>query len=460
MTPNQLKKLDQELTTFVEFITADMGRPERRHAMGQYVHGLLLDGERKSIFPMAERLAEDPSDVQGLRQRLLRCVHSSWKDEELYRRLATKLNDELPEVEAFVLDDTGFAKKGQHSVGVSRQYSGTLGRTDNCQVAVSLHLAGERGSGCIGMRLYLPERWTSDRDRCEAAGVPEDVDYAPKWQLGLALIDQALGWGVHPPVTLADSGYGDTTEFRDGLTARGLVYNVAVKGTTVIWRPGVVPQPPSPASKPGRGRPRTRFVAGEEQPVSIAKLAESLGRSAYRKVTWREGSRGKLSSHFAAVRVRTAHRHSGGEPPGQEQWLLCEWPPDEKAPTKFFLSTLPASCSVRELVRTAKLRWRVERDYQDMKQEVGLDNYEGRSWSGFHHHAALCAAAHAFLALRRALFPPEEGAMDFAARAPSAPAGTLSQTVRVSALPSRVRPALPAMRTVAALKSGAQDAIK
>jgi SRSO17 transposase len=419
MTPNQIKKLARELDGFVESLTEDMGRPERRHAMGQYVRGLLLDGQRKSIYPMAERMADDTSDVQGLRQRLQRCVHSTWEAEDLYRRIAVKLNAELPAVEAFVLDDTGFAKKGQHSVGVARQYSGTLGRTDNCQVAVSLHLAGERGSGCIGMRLYLPERWTEDRDRCAAAGVPEDVEYAPKWQLGLALIDQALSWDVRPRVALADSGYGDTTEFRDGLAARGLIYNVAVKGTTVIWRPGVVPSSPPPPTARGRGRPRTRMVAGAERPVSIAEFAESLGRSAYRKVTWREGSHGKLSSFFAAARVRTAHRHTEGAPPGKEQWLLCEWPKDEKTPTKFYLSTQPATCSLKELVRTAHLRWRVERDYQDMKQEVGLDNYEGRSWRGFHHHAALCAAAHAFLALRRALFPPEEGAVDAAYGTPS-----------------------------------------
>jgi SRSO17 transposase len=434
MTPNQIKKLAHELDGYVESLTEDMGRPERRHAMGQYVRGLLLDGQRKSIYPMAERMADDASDVQGLRQRLQRCVHSTWEDVELYRRIAAKLSADLPAIEAFVLDDTGFAKKGQHSVGVARQYSGTLGRTDNCQVAVSLHLAGERGSGCIGMRLYLPERWTNDRDRCAAAGVPEDVEFAPKWQLGLALIDQALGWDVRPRVTLADSGYGDTTEFRDGLATRGLIYNVAVKGTTVIWRPGVVPSTPPPSTARGRGRPRTRPVAGAERPVSIAEFAASLGRSAYRKVTWRAGSRGKLFSYFAAVRVRSAHRHTQGDPPGKEQWLLCEWPLDEKAPTKFNLSTQPANCSLKELVRTAHLRWRVERDYQDLKQEVGLDNYEGRSWRGFHHHAALCAAAHAFLALRRALFPPEEGAMDAADGTPPSPAGAHRQANRVPAL--------------------------
>lgn len=459
MTPNQLKRLDSELKTFVEFLTSKMGRPERREAMGDYVRGLLLDGERKSVVPMAARMAREASDFEGLRQRLQRCVKSSWEDGELYRRIATKLNRELPGLEAFVIDDTGFAKKGVYSVGVSRQYSGTLGRTDNCQVAVSLHLAGDQGSGCIGLRLYLPENWTDDRERCRAAGVPDDVSYEPKWKLALGLIDEACAWGVRPPLTLADSGYGDTTEFRDGLTERGLIYNVAVKGTTVVWRPGVVPRSPTPPSgKPGR--PRTRPDMNGKQPLSIAELAKCLGRAAYRKVSWRDGSRGKLASHFAAVRIRRAHGHAKGEPPGEEQWLLCEWPKDEKAPTKFYLSTQPASCSLKELARTAHLRWRVERDYQDMKQEVGLDSYEGRTWRGFHHHAALCAAAHAFLALRRALFPPEEGTVDASACSPPPSTDSDRQARGVSALPSQIERTIAAARAVAHVTRGEKNAIR
>jgi SRSO17 transposase len=362
---------------------------------------------------MATRMAEDPSDVSSLRQRLQRCVKSSWEDADLFGRLAQKLDQELPGTEAFVADDTGFAKKGEHSVGVARQYSGTLGRTDNCQVAVSLHLAGERGSGCIGMQLYLPESWTEDRERCRQAGVPDNIGYEPKWKIALGLIDKALTAGVRPPLTVADSGYGDTTEFRDGLSGRGLVYNVGVKGHSVVWRPGINPKPPEP--QPGKtGRPRTRPRPGRAKPVAIATLGKKLGRKAYRKVTWRDGTRGKMSSHFAAVHIRSAHGHAKGKPPGEEQWLLCEWPRKENSPTKYFLSTQPASSSLKKLVRAAKLRWRVERDYQDLKQEVGLDHFEGRMWRGFHHHAALCAAAHAFLALRRAIFPPAEGALDVA----------------------------------------------
>jgi len=459
MTSLELKILKRELEKYVEFLTTDMGRPERRRAMGEYVKGLLLDGERKSVQPMAARMADDESDKEGLRQRLQRAVKSSWEDEELCRRVATKLNRELPGIEAFVLDDTGFAKKGTYSVGVARQYSGTLGRTDNCQVAASLHLAGELGSGCIGFRLYLPDSWTSDRKRCRAAGVPDDIVFEPKWKICLGLIDTALEWGIRPPLTLADSGYGDTSDFRDGLTERRLVYNVGVKGTTVVWPPGVVLQ--APKTKPGKvGRPRTRPQIKGEKPMPISALAKRLGRKAYRKVTWREGTRGKMASHFAAIRIRCAHGHAKGEPPGQEQWLLCEWPKSEKAPTKFFLSTQPASCSIKELVRTAKLRWRVERDYQDMKQEVGLDNYEGRTWRGFHHHATLCAAAHAFLALRRALSPPEERALDAADGAQPSSAVPARQTLTVPAVSPEVQFPSAAVWTVSDVRTEVQDAIR
>lgn len=413
MKPQHLKKLERELDAYVESLTVDMGRPERRDAMGRYVTGLLLDGDRKSMEPMAARLVDDPDDAEGMRQRLQQCVSiSPWDDKEMFRRVALKLDKDLPTVEAFVLDDTGFAKKGKHSVGVARQYSGTLGRTDNCQVATSLHLAGEAGSGCIGMQLYLPESWTDDRERCRNAGVPDDVGYIPKWKIALGLIDDALAWGVQPRVTLADSWYGDITKFREGLTERKLVYNVGVRSTTVVWPPGV--ELKVPKRKPGKTGRRPTTPRSKSKPISMMNLAKRLGRRAYRKVTWRDGSRGQMSSHFAAVRVRCAHRHVQGRPPGDEEWLLIEWPKDEKAPTKFFLSTQSKTCSLKKLVRTAKLRWRVERDYQDMKQEIGLDHFEGRKWRGFHHHAALCAAAHAFLALRRALFPPKGRALDVA----------------------------------------------
>jgi SRSO17 transposase len=409
MNRRDLRKLDRELTEYMGSMVEGMGRTERREALGAYVTGLLLDGERKSIEPMAARLVDDASEIQAMRQRLQQAVVvARWADDEMCARLARKLDAELPGIEALVVDDTGFPKKGKHSVGVARQYSGTLGRIDNCQVAVSLHLAGESGSGCIGMRLFLPEAWAGDARRRESTGVPSDVAYQKKWGIALGQIDAALRWGVRKHVVLADAGYGDASEFREALRQRGLRYVVGVQGDHRVWPPGTWPR--RPEKKPGEpGRPRT-FWSADAEPLKISAMAKQLGREAYSTVRWREGSRGKQSSHFIAWWVQSAEncRKSRGRVPTEPQWLLCEWPDGEEEPTKFWLAAFPRNTSLAALVRLAKLRWRVERDYQELKQEIGLDHYEGRTWRGFHHHATLCAVAHGFLALRRALFPPEE----------------------------------------------------
>ena len=412
MNRRDLRKLDRELSEFIGSMVEGMGRVERREALGAYVTGLLLDGERKSIEPIAARLVNDPAEIQPMRQRLQQAVVvADWPDEEMRRRLALKIDGELPGVEALVVDDTGFPKKGKHSVGVVRQYSDTLGRIDNCQVATSLHLAGEVGSGCIAMQLFLPEVWAEDRKRRESGGVPETVAFKKKWEIALEQLATALRWGVRRHVVLADAGYGDATEFRAGIRALGLRYVVGVQGEHRVWPPGI--RPTVPVKEPGvPGRPRTRPVADEE-PLKIKDAAIALGRDAYSIIRWREGSRGKQASRFAAVWVTPGenHKRGRGRPPPEPVWLLIEWPDDEAEPTKFWFAALPKSTSLVALVRLAKLRWRVERDYQELKQEVGLDHYEGRTWRGFHHHATLCSVAHGFLALRRALFPPED-AMD------------------------------------------------
>jgi SRSO17 transposase len=413
MKRREIDLLDRELGHFIDSMVDGMGRPERRRAMASYITGLLLDGERKSVQPMAARLVDDPSEIEAMRQRLQQAVcFSPWSEAEIFSRLSTKLDRELPGIEALVVDDTGFPKKGKYSVGVARQYSGTLGRVDNCQVAVSVHLAGELGSACIGMRLFLPEAWANDGPRRHTVGVPDEIEFAKKWEIALSLIDDALSAGVRRHMVLADPGYGDSTEFRDGLSERGLPYVVGVMGSHCIWQPGIEPVVMS-RTDGTPGRPSTRARADVE-PISIERYATELGLDNYRRVTWREGSRGKQSSRFMARRIRSAERRTKGRPPGHEEWLLCEWPDDETAPTKFYLSSLPASTSLKALVRAARLRWRVERDYQELKQEIGLDHFEGRMWRGFHHHAALCAVAHAFLALQRALFPPEETEVDAA----------------------------------------------
>lgn len=424
MTPHALKRLDRELTTFVDTLTRALGRSERRTAMGQYITGLLLDGERKSIEPIAARLVDDATQIDAMRQRLQQCVVvSAWDEATVFARLAQMLDREVPEVTAFVVDDTGFPKKGRHSVGVARQYSGTLGRTDNGQIATSLHLAGERGSGCIGMRLYLPESWTTDRRRCRAAGVPDTVTCAPKWPHALALLDAALAAGVRRPVVLGDAAFGEVTAFREALTARALSYVLRVPSHLVVWPPDT--RFAVPARRRATGRPRsTPRPTTPTAPLTLAALAATLR---HRRVPWREGSRGQQASRFAAVRVHLAHRHAAGAGPGPEVWLLSEWPRGETAPTTYYLSSLPATTPLRTLVRFGKLRWRIERDYQELKGELGLDHFEGRTWAGFHHHVALCAAAHAFLARRRALFPPEHARVDARRRAPSS-ASTLAHT--------------------------------
>jgi SRSO17 transposase len=434
MTRNQLRALDGKLSAYLEVMTASMGRPERRRAMDQYVTGLLLEGERKSTQPMAIRLAKETEDAEALRQRLQQCVAiSSWSEDELFRRLALKFDSELPGIEAFVVDDTGFAKKGTHSVGVARQYSGTLGRTDNCQVAVSLHLAGAKGSGCIAMRLYLPEEeWADDKKRREAAGVPEELEFHTKWEMALKQIDTALASGVRRHIALADAGYGDATEFRIGLEARGLDYVVGVSGVPTIWRPGVTPSVP----QPGRvGRTPTQPRA-PQPPVSLREFALELSPKAFRTVSWREGSRGTMSGRFCAFRIYSAERHTKGTRPALKPiWLVIENTGEETRPFKFYFSNLPATTSLKRLVTLIKLRWRVERDYQELKQELGLDHFEGRTWRGFHHHAALCAVAHGFLALHRALFPPIEAAMDAADDSAPAAISPAASNRPVPALP-------------------------
>jgi len=432
MNQRELKRLDGELHAYLEKMLGGLGNKARRASAEHYVLGLLLDGDRKSIQPMASRLVDDDREIEAMRQRLQECiVISQWSNEEVRERLAKTLDRELPGIEAFVIDDTGFPKKGEHSVGVARQYSGTLGRVDNCQVATSLHLAGEQGSGCIGLRLYLSEEWCTDSLRRQKAGVPDSIEFQEKWRIALSLIDNARQAGVRDHVTLADAGYGDCSEFRSGLDERKLPYVVGISGVTVVWPPDSKPDVPK---KPkGPGRPVTRYRDDEHPPIAIAELATTL---TYRKVSWREGSKGWQSSRFATARIRTAHRHQNGEAPGAEQWLLCQWFYGEETPAKFWLSSLPKDTSVRSLVRLAKLRWRIERDYQELKQEIGLDHFEGRTWRGFHHHATLCSVAHAFLALRRALFPPEPHEMDAADGPPTSSAASPSLDRHLSALSS------------------------
>ena len=286
-----------------------------------------------------------------------------------------------------------------------KQYCGQLGKTENCQVAVSLSVANQSASLPIAYRLFLPEVWAQDMARRRTAGVPDEVVFQKKADIALAQIRAAVNAGVPKGVVDADAGYGNDTDFRDEITALGLRYAVGVQPTTSVWRKGTGPLPAAPYS--GRGQPPKLLRRdAEHQPVSVKAVALSLPEGSFRKVTWREGTKGAQDSRFAAVRIRPAHRDYQRTEPRPEEWLLIEWPEGEPEPTKYWLSTLPKRTSVKKLVETAKLRWRIERDDQELKDEIGLGHYEGRGWRGFHHHATLSIAAYAFLVAERGLFSP------------------------------------------------------
>jgi len=374
----------------IEF-AAEMYRPlvrcDQRAKGEQYVRGLLLEGRRKSIQPMAARLAD--GDEEGLQQFI---TDSPWDDVPVRRRLARRMTAEI-EPEGWIVDDTGLPKDGRFSPGVAHQYCGALGKTANCQVLVSVNTASDRASCPLQWRLFVPESWDEDEDRRRRARIPEKVRHIPKWQLALEIIDQLLEWGLKRRVVQADGGYGDITAFRAGLEERDLEYVVQVKGVTSAQPADAVPVAPECQ---GRGRPPVARYP--EKPSSLKQLVLGAGREQVCTVGWREGDRGPLQSRFIALRVRPANdaqRDDHGVLP--ERWLLAEWPAEKDEPVKYWLSNLPADTALSDLVRLAKLRWRVEHDYRELKQCLGLDHYEGRTFCGLHHHLTSVTVAHAFL---------------------------------------------------------------
>ena len=407
---------------YVDRLAAALGHRDRHAPLRAYVTGLCLPGERKSIEPMAARV--DPRHVRRRHQSMHHFVADAPWDAAAVLRVARAwvLGPMVRHgaVAAWIVDDTSFPKKGQHSVGVARQYCGVRGKQDNCQVAVSVSVANAAVSLPVAYQLYLPESWAGDRRRRRAVGIPEAVTFQPKWQIALGQIQTVQAEGVPPAPVVADAGYGDTTAFREGLTTLGLAYVVGVKKETTVWPPGQAPRPPKRWT--GRGRPATHVRrTAAHAPQNLQQVAGALPTTAWRTVTWREGTRGAMRSRFARLRVRPAHRDEERTAPRPEEWLLIEWPRGAAAPTKYWLSTLPTTIPIAELVRLAKLRWRIERDYQELKDELGLDHFEGRGWRGFHHHGALCIAAYAYLAAERArLSPPAPLAF---LRAPRVPQG-------------------------------------
>jgi SRSO17 transposase len=368
---------------FVEELTSVIGHADRAVPLRDYCIGLLTAEGRKSVEPMAAVTA--PAHVSAQHQKLLHFVgEGKWSDERVLakvRELVMPAIERHGPIKAWIIDDTSYPKQGTHSVGVHHQYCGQLGKQANCQVVVTLSIANHHASLPVAYRLYLPKDWADDAQRRNKAHVPEAVGFKTKPQIALAQIRAALAAGVAPGVVLMDASYGTNGALRAGIAALALAYVAAILSTVKV-----------------------RAVADPDARVSARELALGLPKHAWRTITWRDGSADPLRSRFARVRVRTAPSRGGAARP--EETLLIEWPHGEAAPTKYWLSNVDEKISFRKLVDIAKMRWRIERDYQDLKQEIGLGHYEGRGWRGFHHHATLCIAAYGFLISERETIPP------------------------------------------------------
>ena len=397
----------KRFAAYLDRLAQAAGHLDRVVPLKSYCTGLLLPGERKSVEPMAARLC--PDKVRQTHQSLHHVVaHAPWRDEnilEAVRQYALPAMQKQGPIEAWIVDDTGLVKKGTHSVGVTRQYCGQVGKQENCRVAVSLSVSTREASLPIAWRLYLPEVWAHDKKRRKATGIPPEISFQTKPEIALQQIRTALDREIPTAPVLADAAYGNDTGFRDGISELGLLYIVGIQSSVSVWKPG---QAPLPKRKwKGIGRP-TKLLRrdGQHNPLAVRELAMSLPSSAWKMVRWRQGTRKPLRSRFAALRLRPAHRDYESSEPRPQEWLLIEWPKAEAEPTKYWLSTLPANTPLADLVRLAKQRWIIERDYEELKQELGLGHYEGRGWRGFHHHATLCIAAYGFLVAERSRFSP------------------------------------------------------
>jgi SRSO17 transposase len=385
-----------------EVLAAAMNRPVQLVNGGLYLRGLLEEGARKSLEPMAGRLGGD-ADYQSMQQFL---ADSPWDPALVVRAVAERVAPEI-EVEAWVLDDTGFPKDGKDSPGVKRQYSGTLGKTGNCQIGVSVHAIGARGTVPLGWALYLPENWCEDKERRKKAKIPDEVVFKTKSELGVELVERASGWDVPKAPVLGDHAYGGNTWLRDRLDQAGCEYVLCVGPDTKVFEQGTSFAVPPRKTKGGAAPTRLR-PDREAQPTG--ELIDLLGVGSAQTVTFRDGPGGEpVTSRFIFARVHAAHQwradqvkwREGAEVPPREEWLIAEWPEGQEEPTDYWISNLPANTEPERLARLARMRWKMELDYKQLKGELGLDHYEGRSWLGWYHHTALVTAAHGFLTLER-----------------------------------------------------------
>jgi SRSO17 transposase len=377
---------------FSDDIGSVLGDERRRASFAMYAMGLFGEGDRKSVEPIAARACGDPDGTERAHDRLLHFItDSNWSDREVRRIAAKHALDAMTArepVQAWIVDDTGMMKQGTHSVGVQRQYTGTVGKVANCQIAVSLSLATRTEHVPVDFELYLPKCWTSDEARRQEARIPDDIEFRTKPELAIEMIHRAVADELPTGVVLADSAYGDSVDFREQIRVLNLDYAVGVHATTKVWRVD-------------------RFGRRRGEAISVKKLAKEMGRKRFRSVLWRDGTRGPLWSRFARLRVVVEH-DDGWEPSKREDlWLLIEWPDNESEPVHYTLSSLPRTVSTKQLVRLVKERYRTERVYEDLKGELGFDHFEGRRFPGWHHHISVVLCCFAFIVAERVRrFPP------------------------------------------------------
>jgi SRSO17 transposase len=377
-----------------EVLAEAANRPVQRANGGLYLRGLPEEGGRKSLEPMVARLGGE-ADYESLQNFL---AVSPWDQAAVVRAVAERVAPEI-EVEAWVLDDTGFPKDGRCSPGVKRQYSGTLGKIGNCQIGVSVHAVGARGTAPLGWALYLPEEWCSDQERRAKARIPEEVVFKTKPELGIELVEHAAGWEIPRAPILGDCAYGENTDLRRRLDAAGIEYVLSVSPQVAAFAPETSFEVPERKGRTGRPRTRPR---PDRRPESIGALVERTGQAEAQIVAFRDGPDGEpVTSRFLFARVRASHEWQKRSAPPPEEWLIAEWPEGEEAPTDHWLSNLGKGTEHGRLARLARMRWKIELDYRQLKGELGLDHYEGRSYLGWYHHTALVTAAHGFLTLER-----------------------------------------------------------